>query len=197
MMKDSPEFQQAVAEVEAQRLEQTNPDDWYIRTTNANRPYLQIKPGKKKPAEMVKREQETDKKLAVTAQSLGLPAAHEWDFSDPEQRKAYLQQRAFAKKLTESSFQQGYQACAAEYAELIVLIEQKYLMDGLTLDASDADKRLAWQVVKDMKDRLGGKPKQTIEMSDPGDQSFVLDIADAAIEEVDVLEEYPMASGDE
>lgn len=69
----------------------------------------------------------------------------------------------FVSKLTRESFNQAFAAATMHLAPLLVELDERVIVEGLTPEATDAEKDRALKAAKDIKDRLGGRAVQATE----------------------------------
>lgn len=83
-------------------------------------------------------------------------------------QKRAMTRRQFERAVRERSreaFVEGFVAATVEYAPLVVELQEMFLRDALSPDASDKDKDRALRAMKELQDRWMGRTTQTVEVS--------------------------------
>lgn len=78
---------------------------------------------------------------------------------------AGVEARRLVAKMTKQAFNEGYARAHARFAEKLVELEQLIVEQGLAPGASEGERRLALAAVRQVADRIGGKPSQHVETS--------------------------------
>lgn len=80
-----------------------------------------------------------------------------------ERRQTERKFERFVSKLTRESFNQAFAVATMHLAPLLVELDERVIVEGLSKEATDAEKDRALKAAKDLKDRLGGRAVQATE----------------------------------